>query len=278
MTWAQQNSETLDPLFDIYFTNDMEGITVGSGGKIFRTTNGGENSVQQSSGTDLSLNSLSFADANNVWIVGGGENNYWSADTSIILHSTDGGVSWAEQASSNLKSLFDVHFINSEFGITVGNGGTILNTTNGGSTWISQNSGTSQALYSVSILNTTEAIVVGDSGTILRSSNAGITWVPQSNVTTSKLGKVFFLDSQRGWIISENGELLITVDSGSNWSNIFTGTYLPLHSIYFFDSNNGIVVGGYSGDRFNAGVGIIIKTDRRGNDLGITNWSKQMAI
>ena len=269
MTWTQQNSEALDPLFDIYFTNDMEGITVGSGGKIFRTTDAGENWVQQSSGTVLSLNSICSIDANNIWVVGGGE-NIWAADTTIILHSTDGGVSWVEQASSNLKSLFDVHFINSEFGITVGNGGTILNTTNGGSTWISQNGGTSQALYSVSILNTTDVIVVGDSGTILKSSNGGITWIPQSNVTTSKLGKVFFLDSQRGWIISENGELLITVDSGSNWSNIFTGTYLPLHSIYFFDSNNGIVVGGYSGDRFNAGVGIIIKTE----DGGMT-WESQ---
>jgi photosystem II stability/assembly factor-like uncharacterized protein len=192
MTWTQQNSEALDPLFDIYFTNDMEGITVGSGGKIFRTTDAGENWVQQSSGTVLSLNSICSIDASNFWIVGGGE-NIWSADTSIILHSTDGGVSWAEQSSSNLKSLFDVIFTDINNGWAVGNYGTILRTTNGGNDWIPQISGTTNSLNGVYFIDAFNGWAVGVGGTILQTTNGGVSFVEEEQI--DEIATTYFLSN-----------------------------------------------------------------------------------
>ena len=94
----------------------------------------------------------------------------------------DGGVSWVEQASSNLKSLFDVIFTDTNNGWVVGNYGTILRTTNGGTEWIPQISGAINSLNGVYFIDALNGWTVGIDGTILQTTNGGVSFVEEEQI------------------------------------------------------------------------------------------------
>ena len=84
MTWNALTSGTTKALYDVYFFNDAEGVAVGDGGLILRTTDGGTNWATVASGVRDGLHSVSFSGADG--ICGG-----LSQD---ILYSSDSGASW----------------------------------------------------------------------------------------------------------------------------------------------------------------------------------------
>ena len=91
-------------------------------GTIFKTTDGGETWVSQSSGTTNPLYGVSFTDANTGTIVG----------AAVILRTTDGGDTWVSQSSGTTATFFGVSFTDANTGTIVGDWGTILRTTTGG--------------------------------------------------------------------------------------------------------------------------------------------------
>jgi hypothetical protein len=118
-------------LNSVQFIDENLGIAVGSGGLIFRTSNGGINWQLIPSGTYSSLYSVSFSDQYNGWIVG---------SNGIILHSNNSGLNWQFQSSPTKYGFHSVHFLNRYKGWIAGVVGTILKTTNGGFTYIENNS------------------------------------------------------------------------------------------------------------------------------------------
>src|SRR4030095_3580129 len=88
-------------------------------------------------GTTKTLYGVSFTDENNGTIAG-----FELGGTGIILRTTDGGDSWAEQTSYSLpqgaNSFFAVSFTDANTGTIVGEAGIILQTTDGGKQWNSQ--------------------------------------------------------------------------------------------------------------------------------------------
>ena len=70
---------------------------------------------------------LHFLDINNGWVVG---------DSGVIVHTTDGGVSWDAQQSGTLVSLKTLFFVNVQRGWVGGGGNSVGRTTDGGATWI----------------------------------------------------------------------------------------------------------------------------------------------
>ncbi len=93
-------------------------------GKVLRTTDGGANWAETNISGASILNSLSFVDANEGWVVGNGPQ---------VFATVDGGVSFTAQnlpASTGL--LRGVVFANAEDGWAVGESGTIIHTTSGG--------------------------------------------------------------------------------------------------------------------------------------------------
>jgi photosystem II stability/assembly factor-like uncharacterized protein len=95
-TWYDQTSGSDFSLNQILFIDINNGWAVGAnmnwpftGGTILRTTNSGASWTQQLTGiTCYSLNGISFIDLNNGWVAG---------DNGIILHTTNGGVSFVEE-------------------------------------------------------------------------------------------------------------------------------------------------------------------------------------
>src|SRR5438445_791953 len=98
--------------------------------------------TQLTSGTTNQLFGVYFADASNGWAVGSSGIN----PPGIILHTTDGGVTWNAQAAPNTNNLMGLSLSNASNGWTCGASGTLFNTTNGGTNWNTQTSGTTNTL------------------------------------------------------------------------------------------------------------------------------------
>lgn len=114
-------------LFSVWFTNANTGFIVkgndNDSREIFRTTNGGVNWTVQNLGSNHSLRSVHFTDANTGTIVG---------DAGDVFRTTNGGVNWSMPASGVSTWLFSSSFANSTTGWAVGQNGVILKTTTGG--------------------------------------------------------------------------------------------------------------------------------------------------
>jgi photosystem II stability/assembly factor-like uncharacterized protein len=111
---------------DVFFFDANTGLVSGGvfdgRGALARTTNGGVDwTTSFYSGP---THGIDFATAASGFVVGA---------SGSILHSTDAGMTWAEQESGTSAELFDVDFESDGLvGIAVGAGGTIVRTTDGG--------------------------------------------------------------------------------------------------------------------------------------------------
>ena len=135
ITWSRRDRNsynTISSLQDVDFVSEDTGWVVGSKGVIGYTSDGGENWVQQKSGTTKLLRSVKFIDSFEGWSVG---------DNSGILHTEDGGVNWEILDISTVDNLQEVDFLNKNFGYVVGHSSSnisvriALKTTDGGETW-----------------------------------------------------------------------------------------------------------------------------------------------
>ena len=125
-----------DVLYSVRFLDKNNGWAVGSPGIIFHTTDGGNSWEVQTSGTDYRLKDICLIDLHNAWIVG------YSNDGAILLQTTNGGVTWAQQFPNQITTLNAVYFQDNLTGWACGsileNGskkGVILYTDNGGTIW-----------------------------------------------------------------------------------------------------------------------------------------------
>ncbi|MDH3269303.1 MAG: YCF48-related protein, partial [Ignavibacteria bacterium] len=162
----------------IYFIDPNIGWAAGyenftNFGLIYKTTNGGENWVNQLVGVNSRLSDIYFINENTGWTVGG---------DGIILHTTDGGLNWIPQVSGTSNNLYSVHFVNENTGWVVGENGTILKTTNGGIIPVELTSFTAIAQSNYVELNWTTATEINNLGFEIERS--------EDNVSFNKIGFV----------------------------------------------------------------------------------------
>ena len=282
--WFWQNPLPCgNTLNDVCFIDANTGIAVGDAGTIIHTINGGKDWTIQPSGTGLPLKSVCFTDADNGWAVGGCEyweyegNNSWEVDSSVILHTTNSGLTWKRQISETNYRLESVCFITQgeiNIGTAVGYNGTILRTTDGGNNWVKQLCSTTECLYDVCFTDTDTGVIVGTGGTMLRTTNGGENWIQLSEVG-GPLFDVCFANKNIGIAVgckwnddggSTESLILRTTDSGVNWVNQTKGNFIgELHGVCFTDTNNGTAIGydSWSSER------VILRTTDGG-----TNWVK----
>lgn len=95
----------------------------------------------------------------------------WAVGDRTILHTADGGLTWAEQPTGldpAPTSLTDVAFADAQRGWIAGGQGLILHTADGGASWNVQDSGTTNALLGVDFFDAVTGWISGEGGTILR--------------------------------------------------------------------------------------------------------------
>jgi photosystem II stability/assembly factor-like uncharacterized protein len=115
-------------LDDIFFYNDNTGWA--AGGRIIKTTNGGENWVIQYNSQPTVGHSINFVNEN----IG-----YAAGSYGAIVHTSNGGTNWYPQDGYTSAYLTGVYFTDSCIGWIVGYYGVILHTTNGGISLIQKN-------------------------------------------------------------------------------------------------------------------------------------------
>jgi len=103
--------------------DELNYLTVGHGGKILRTSDGGLTWESVTSSTTNNLFCVSFNNINFANAVGA---------TGTIVGTTDGGINWMNQPGWTNQNLFGVSFLNPDTGITVGNYGVIRMTNTAG--------------------------------------------------------------------------------------------------------------------------------------------------
>jgi photosystem II stability/assembly factor-like uncharacterized protein len=280
--WVKINyaNNEYDNLSDVYFIDTNNGYVVGfgwiggdAGGKILKTTNGGNSWSSQLTETDA-LWGIQFTDLNNGWAVGysslGGSD--WAG---TILKTTDGGQSWETQLLDSNIGLRDAFFIDSTTGWATGN--KILKTTDGGENWVTQFIDTVYNDYwNVCFTDTNNGFVVGNStndefndqeAIILRTTNGGKDWVKHFTGIIGwgkALRGACFPNANTGMAVGGNVPLggntgpiiLRTTDGGNNWFSQIKDIHHDLHGISFANENIGTAVGNY---------GTIVRTTDGGN-------------
>ena len=250
------------------FLNSTTGWTVGSGGEILKTADGGASWAAQTSNTTQDLNAIDFIDANDGWAVG---------DGGVILQTTDGGATWVPQSSGVTDDLAGVSFVDARHGWAVGgtidglsdsSSGVILHTVDGGQHWLEQTTPiAAAALSDVVFADATHGWavgeVVGDSATnvtvILATTNGGATWSKQleymppltGNTSQGVLTSIACIDAKHLVAVGSDSsslEIFRTSNGGASWTRFVPpaswGSYplLYLTDVVFVDATHGWAV------------------------------------
>lgn len=163
----------------------------------------------------------------------------------VCVKSNSQPYGWFTQSSGTASNLFDVHFINSNTGIVVGQDGVVLRTTNGGTNWSSMASGTPNHLFGVFFVNASTGFISGDVGLILKSTNGGASWFAQNSGQNVQLTSVSFRDANTGYAVGWYGTFIRTTNGGVTWTKYSTTINTNLTCVAFSDANVGFAVGQY---------------------------------
>lgn len=227
-TWTVTRMSTPDEVLqDVFATSDNDVWAVGV--KVGNVANPATYSplvVKSDDGGltwhDIDLVDASFADSSNGWAVGA---------SGTVIHTADGGSSWAFQSSGSPRDLNAVCALSATEAWIGGAGGTILHTTDGGATWNADFG--ANAVFS---RDTTHTWVGGQGGLMMFYDGTG--WTRQDSGTDSNIRAVAFLSDVYGWAVGDNGLTLYTTDGGENWE-VGPALAADLNDVSLFDDSGG---------------------------------------
>ncbi len=210
-------------------------VTYNGNGIILKTTDGGMNWFQISTGTIPGLEAVCFTSID-VGYAGG-----WQDD---FIKTTDGGVTWNPIViDPGIWYFRDIEFYDANNGITSTADGTIYVTTDAGSSWTLA-TGLNQDIEDVCYADASTLYAVGGDEKVSKSTDGGLTWsqIYSGTFTRLFLG-VYFTDPNYGMIGGEDGKVLKTTDGGANWITQNAFGFALLHGVYIFNSDSAYVVG-----------------------------------
>ena len=204
-------------------------------------------------------------------------------NTTSSENNGTGRSGWTIQSSGVTNNLFCVSFVNSSFGMVVGENGRVLKTTNSGINWTVIHENSKYWLKSIKCIDENNAVAVGYNGTVIKTTDGGNTWFDQLTTVTNQLNAVTFIGPDIGYIAGYAGSVFMTSNGGTNWINEIqvqtsiygmcfadyvygvlcgsggliyrtwdggynwvsapSGTGVDLNSIAFINANTGVVVG-----------------------------------
>ena len=174
-------------LLDVAHAGDRL-VAVGARGHIVYSDDNGATWLQATVPTRQLLTAVHFVDASHGWAVG---------HDSLVLHTADGGETWAvqyrdpelEQMDEGFgyleKPLMDVWFRDADTGLAAGAYGLLLRTDDGGETWddVSFDVDNEDGFHynALAEIRDSGLFMVGEMGTMYRSADYGDTWETLEN-------------------------------------------------------------------------------------------------
>ncbi|HMQ69476.1 MAG TPA: YCF48-related protein [Ignavibacteria bacterium] len=250
-------------LFAMDFTDNNTGYSAGAFGTVIKTTDGGGNWTQLTSGTNTRLLSIDFV--NN-------DLGYFGGFYQLLKKTTDGGQSWnqiqlpVEGPFDDQFSIMDIKFINENTGYVLGFfqlESKIWKTTNGGANWITQTTGGANYLNTLFFLDENNGYSAGGAlgSEIIKTTDGGSNWQLVEYYENPALSDIYFFDQTKGVAAGEDGCVLVSTNSGLNWTRTGSPTSMDVSSVIFTDEQTGFGIGAGS---------IYIKTENGG-----INWTEQ---
>ncbi|MGC4240791.1 MAG: YCF48-related protein [Herbaspirillum sp.] len=200
-------------------------VAVGAYGYIILSDDGGASYRQADKvPVDTTLTSVSFAGAEQGWAAGHG---------GVILHTADGGKTWALQRSDTSvdQPLFSVWFANANEGWAAGLWSLLLHTRDGGKSWqqVKLPTAPGQQRGDLNLLHIFPGrdgalFVAAEQGVLYRSPDGGQHW--EALATGSKASLWSGVVTASGAIIvgGLGGKLLRSEDGGQHWQVLASPT------------------------------------------------------
>lgn len=240
--WFLQPSGTNVFLWDMDFVNPNTGFIGADGGRILKTTNGGNNWVINIINPSVNFISLDFSSVNTGFAAG---------SNGIMYKTTNTGVSWAPVSTPVSFAVQAINFIDDNTGFFAGgdnNDGAVYKTTNSGLNWIRYGPGSVYAVaLSISFPNAQTGFVSCYDGRIMRSTNSGINWQFLNTGLSDSIPcfSVYFPGPDTGYAVNVNGEIVKTVNSGNNWVHVYNNPYYGIVNVFFINGLTGFALAGH---------------------------------
>ena len=309
-SWSKKDIGTALNFKTIYFPDASHGWVVANEeihylfdepdawrGRVWHTSNGGENWVEQDLPPDAGIiHRLYFKNNMEGWALGvKNENIDVFADTYCAAYFTDdGGETWIEKYSPDLKMVFtDIEFPDEAHGFMVGfasrsdeKGGAIFRTSDGGDSW--ERMGEDKVLWQVDFVDSLKGYAVGADyiaawgPPVFRTMDGGDTWQKirmEENYSLGLYGLAVFEDK-----VIAMGDDGYKVESTDPWGDygdrygehLFTqvliDTLYNFEDVFFITPSLGWVVGrkSTSPDKW---AQVILHTDDGGE-----HWKEQYSF
>jgi photosystem II stability/assembly factor-like uncharacterized protein len=260
----------------LFFQNSATGWIVGLSGFILKTSDAGASWRHLDDRLDIyygSLDDVVFTDEMEGWIVGEQLGSYPESDTSLVLHTIDGGASWERQSVPTNCGLNRIWAINNEK-LWAFSEEELYFTKDGGQTWIAHDFESNEERYREIFFNSENEGFLVAGRTIFKTVDGGLNWTTliTNRFSVQFLSKLVFSDNLKGWALGNRGNTYVTSDGGYHWdlsSHKFT-------AITFIDSLRGYAIES----------GSVLRTLNSGNTwsqisenpASFTNWTDNIVF
>jgi photosystem II stability/assembly factor-like uncharacterized protein len=221
--WSQPNG--------VFFATPDSGWMVGGGGRIYITTDGGDNWSQQTSGTSQDLARVHFLDSERGYVGGKGAGDSW-----LVFGTTNGGASWTDMSFGNdCYQALDIWFADTLHGWVCGWNSSldpvIKHTSDGGATWTEQGlpvpsgaGGIASICFPTPEIGwaSVTSIYHTPPGSILHTTDGGTTWTIQGQ-TNEHYNYLDAPDTLHCAVVgysvlgSQRVKVTMTTDGGATW-------------------------------------------------------------
>ena len=223
---------------------------------IHKTTNGGLNYVQQSSGWTAQRFMTTWLLSPDTVLMAG---NYGK-----IIKTVNGGSNWTTLYADTTLQFWGLWFTTPQTGIIAGSGGTIMRTTNRGDNWVIVTSPTITALDGIWFVNDNTGYI-GGANVFLKTTNGGTNWVNKSGLFISGFEtatSIYFSDANTGVYGTNASRIVRTTDGGETYTEVFNSSNNAIWGLSFVNANTGYGC---------TSSGKVVKTTNGGVNWGFQN-------
>jgi len=232
-SWLPVYETPRGTIVGLSFPSSLEGF-LADVMSVSSTVDGGLTWTLAADMSSVWLGDIGFASRSEGWVVG--HVDTLTNEDSLILKSTDAGVTWTPQTLDTPNSLSVVAVRDSINACVAGQYGTLARTTDG-TTWNLVGDELANHIFDLVMLDSSNGWAVGPPASVLRTSNGGLNWTAVIDVGDDDLRVIQPIDEDN-LVSCGSSTFIASVDGGDSWQERYT--YFNCWALHFFDPLNGL--------------------------------------